>query len=200
MSLRLKMGRRSGLGRTVRAGLAVRGRISESIRKRSGSRRTRSTRINSDMGAARRFIGVLLYHPRWPGDGTADSELFIKSTQFVARIELTEKFSAHACRAGVCPKLPRRMAILLKGLQYLGYFPESLQQVPGSIRSFMGSLDRRSDRQLYRKLLRDLQRVEGKIQILFRVAEVVITKPEGTIREVLFPVVEEESAECGDPE
>ena len=30
------------------------------------------------------------------------------------------------------------MAILLKGLQYLGYFPESLQQVPGSIRSFMG--------------------------------------------------------------
>jgi hypothetical protein len=112
------MGRRSGLGRTVRAGLAVRGRISESIRKRSGSRRTRSTRINSDMGAARRFIGVLLYHPSWPGDGTADSELFIKSTQFVARIELTEKFSAHACRAGVCPKLPRRMAILLKGLQY----------------------------------------------------------------------------------
>jgi hypothetical protein len=30
------------------------------------------------------------------------------------------------------------MAILLKGLQYLGYFPESLEQVPGSIRSFMG--------------------------------------------------------------
>ena len=53
-------------------------------------------------------------------------------------------------------------------------------------------LDRRSDQQVYRELLRDLQRVEGKIQILFRVAEVVITKPEGTIREVLFPVVEEE--------
>jgi hypothetical protein len=27
------------------------------------------------------------------------------------------------------------MAILLKGLQYLGYFPESLQRVPGSIRT-----------------------------------------------------------------
>jgi len=50
-------------------------------------------------------------------------------------------------------------------------------------------LDRRSDQQLYRELLRDLQRVEGKIQILFRVAEVVTTKPEGTIREVLFPMV-----------
>jgi hypothetical protein len=54
-------------------------------------------------------------------------------------------------------------------------------------------LDRRSDRRLYRELLKDLQRVEGKIQIHFRVAEVVITKPEGTIREVLFPVVEEET-------
>ena len=54
-------------------------------------------------------------------------------------------------------------------------------------------LDRRSDQQLYRELLRDLQGVEGEIQILFRVAEVVITKPEGTIREVLFPVVEEET-------
>jgi TnpA family transposase len=54
-------------------------------------------------------------------------------------------------------------------------------------------LDRRSDQQVYRELLRDLQRVEGKIQILFRVAEVVITKPEGTIREVLFPVVKEET-------
>jgi hypothetical protein len=49
-------------------------------------------------------------------------------------------------------------------------------------------LDRRSDQQVYRELLRDLQRVEGKIQILFRVAEVVITKPEGTIREVLVPI------------
>jgi hypothetical protein len=54
-------------------------------------------------------------------------------------------------------------------------------------------LDRRSDQQLYRELLRDLQRVEGKIQILFRVAEVVTTKPEGTIREVLFPIVKEET-------
>lgn len=54
-------------------------------------------------------------------------------------------------------------------------------------------LDRRSDQQLYRELLRDLERVEGKIQILFRVAEVVTTKPEGTIREVLFPIVKEET-------
>ena len=30
------------------------------------------------------------------------------------------------------------MAILLKGLEYLGYFPENLQQVPPSIRSFVG--------------------------------------------------------------
>jgi hypothetical protein len=54
-------------------------------------------------------------------------------------------------------------------------------------------LDRRSDQQLYRELLRDFQRVEGKIQILFRVAEVVTSKPDGMIREVLFPVVKEET-------
>jgi hypothetical protein len=41
--------------------------------------------------------------------------------------------------------------------------------------------------------MREHPRVEGKIQILFRVAEVVITRPEGTIREVLFPVVKEET-------
>jgi hypothetical protein len=35
------------------------------------------------------------------------------------------------------------MAILLKGLQYLGYFPESLQQVPGAS-SFLSSKRRPS--------------------------------------------------------
>jgi Tn3 transposase DDE domain/Domain of unknown function (DUF4158) len=54
-------------------------------------------------------------------------------------------------------------------------------------------LDRRSDHQLYRELLQDLKRVEGKIQILYRVAEVVTTTPDGRIREVLFPVVKEET-------
>ena len=36
-------------------------------------------------------------------------------------------------------------------------------------------------------------RVTGKIQLLFRVAEAVVEEPEGTIRDVLFPRVKEET-------
>src|SRR6201987_201770 len=56
-----KMGRRSGLGRTVRAGLAVRGRISKSIRNRSGSRRPI---FNATLGAA---AGWLFFRPAAAG-------------------------------------------------------------------------------------------------------------------------------------
>jgi hypothetical protein len=47
-----------------------------------------------------------------------------------AELEFVRSCRGDANRQGV--------AILLKGLQYLGYFPENLQQVPGSIRSFIG--------------------------------------------------------------
>jgi hypothetical protein len=54
-------------------------------------------------------------------------------------------------------------------------------------------LDTRSEKQIHRELLADLERVEGKMQILSRVAEVVVEYPGGIVREVIFPQVKEET-------
>ncbi len=55
------------------------------------------------------------------------TEHFLLTT---AELEFVRSCSGNANRQGI--------AILLKGLEYLGYFPENLQQVPPSIRSFVG--------------------------------------------------------------
>ncbi len=49
-----------------------------------------------------------------------------------------------------------------------------------------------TERQLEREILQDVTRVEGKVQILFRVAEAVVEKPDGKVSEVIFPRVKEE--------
>jgi TnpA family transposase len=54
-------------------------------------------------------------------------------------------------------------------------------------------MDRRSEKQIHREFLADLKRVEGKMQILSRVAEAVVEKPDGIVREVIFPRVKEET-------
>lgn len=53
-------------------------------------------------------------------------------------------------------------------------------------------MDLESDQQLDRELVSDLKKVEGKVQMLFRIANAVVKKPGGTIREVIFPEVNEE--------
>ena len=53
-------------------------------------------------------------------------------------------------------------------------------------------IDARTEQQLQREFLRDIKRVAGKMQILFRVAEAVMEQPDGTVRQVLFPRVKEE--------
>ena len=54
-------------------------------------------------------------------------------------------------------------------------------------------IDTQTDKHLQKELGRDIKRVAGKVQLLFRVAEAVVEEPEGTIREVLFPRVQEET-------
>jgi len=54
-------------------------------------------------------------------------------------------------------------------------------------------LDKRSEKQIQRELLNDLERVNGKMQILSRVAEAVVEQPDGIVREVIFPKVKEET-------
>jgi hypothetical protein len=52
-------------------------------------------------------------------------------------------------------------------------------------------VETQTEKHLHKELLRDIKRVAGKVQLLFRVAEAVTEEPDGTIRAVLFPRVSE---------
>jgi len=54
-------------------------------------------------------------------------------------------------------------------------------------------VDVRSDHQLNREWIENWKHVDGQLQILSRIAEAVVTQPDGIIREVLFPAVKESS-------
>ena len=49
----------------------------------------------------------------------------------------------------------------------------------------------RSERKVERVLLRNFKRISGKSGILFRMAEAALENPDGLVREVFFPVVDE---------
>ena len=51
----------------------------------------------------------------------------------------------------------------------------------------------RAERRIEKELLQDLRRVTGKTNLLFRMAEAAVGNPEGTVREVLYPVVGEQT-------
>ncbi len=51
----------------------------------------------------------------------------------------------------------------------------------------------RAERRVEKELLEDLKRVSGKTNLLFRMAEAAVGNPEGTVREVLYPVVGEQT-------
>jgi hypothetical protein len=53
-------------------------------------------------------------------------------------------------------------------------------------------LDVRSEKQIHREWLADLERVDAKMQILSTIAEAVTEYPDGIVREVIFPRVKEE--------
>lgn len=46
-------------------------------------------------------------------------------------------------------------------------------------------------RKVEKELTEDLQRVQGKTALLFKLAETVVGHPDGTVRDVVFPVVSE---------
>ena len=51
----------------------------------------------------------------------------------------------------------------------------------------------RAERKVDRELLNDIKRVTGKQNLLFEVADAMLEKPDGIVREVVFPVVSEET-------
>jgi len=64
------------------------------------------------------------------------------------------------------------------------------------VRMFIEMIHRvnvRAEKKRDNELLRELKRVDGKTQILFRLAEAAMDNPDGTIRDVIFPVVKAET-------
>ena len=53
----------------------------------------------------------------------------------------------------------------------------------------------RAEKKIVKELLGDFQRVHGKTTLLFKMAEVALSNPEGTIKEVLYPIVSEKTLE-----
>ena len=51
----------------------------------------------------------------------------------------------------------------------------------------------RAERRVEKELLEDLKRVTGKTNLLFQMAEAAVENPEGTVREVLYPVIGEQT-------
>jgi TnpA family transposase len=54
-------------------------------------------------------------------------------------------------------------------------------------------MDVDSEQELDKRLLSDMKKVEGKVQMLFRIAHVVVQNPDGKVRDVLFREVKEET-------
>jgi hypothetical protein len=50
-----------------------------------------------------------------------------------------------------------------------------------------------AEKQMERKILRDIKRVRGKGRILYEVAQVSIARPNGVVSEVIYPVADEET-------
>ena len=69
---------------------------------------------------------------------------------------------------------------------------EITDDIVNMIIDLIQKVDTNSQTQLNQKLLSDIKKVEGKVQILYRVAEAVIKNPNGSIKEVIFPEVKEE--------
>ncbi len=72
----------------------------------------------------------------------------------------------------------------------------TMEVIDNIVRMFIDLIHRidvRAEKQRDNELLKDLIRVEGKNQVLFRLAEVIMKNPDGTIREVIFPVIKPET-------
>ena len=54
-------------------------------------------------------------------------------------------------------------------------------------------LTTKAERRVEKAFVKDIKKVSGKTTLLFRLAEAAVDKPDGTVREVVFPVVSEQT-------
>ena len=58
----------------------------------------------------------------------------------------------------------------------------------------------KAEQRVERELIEDLKRVSGKNGLLFQLAEATLAHPDGIVREVVFPVVDEQRYGNDSPE
>jgi hypothetical protein len=54
-------------------------------------------------------------------------------------------------------------------------------------------LTTKAERRVEKAFVKDIKKVSGKTNLLFRLAEAAVDKPDGTVRDVVFPVVSEQT-------
>ncbi|GAC1649601.1 MAG: hypothetical protein NVS4B9_40720 [Ktedonobacteraceae bacterium] len=54
-------------------------------------------------------------------------------------------------------------------------------------------LNKKAEQRVEKAFVKDIKKVTGKTNLLFHVAEAAVDHPDGTIREVIFPVVSEQT-------
>lgn len=107
------------------------------------------------------------------------------------KVRQTLKRRAHNERAGEMRVHPAPIRYTLLACFINVRTMEVTDDVVRMLLEIIRRIKTQTEKHLHKALLRDIKRVVGKVQILFRVAEAVIEAPGGTIREVLFPRVGE---------
>ena len=51
----------------------------------------------------------------------------------------------------------------------------------------------KAERKVIKELIEDIKRVGGKHSLLFAIAEVALSNPDGTVKEVIYPVASEQT-------
>jgi len=117
--------------------------------------------------------------------------------------ELFEDLSPHVLRA-YCQRVaveepyelrrhptPLRMSLLAAFCQLRGR--ELADQLVDLLIELIHRIGAKAERRVEQELLEDLKRVSGKTGMLFRLADATLMHPEGIVREVVFPVVNEQT-------
>ena len=96
-------------------------------------------------------------------------------------------------RAGEMRAHPAPIRYALMACFIHGRTMEVTDDVVRMLLEIIRRIDTQTEKHLQKELVRDIKRVTGKVQLLYRIAEAVVEEPDGTIRTVLFPQVKEET-------
>ncbi|MBI3890452.1 MAG: Tn3 family transposase [Candidatus Wallbacteria bacterium] len=99
---------------------------------------------------------------------------------------------ARAENAGRMNRHPRPVRLTLLAALLLARQGEVTDQTVRTLLELIGRIEKRADRMIEKRFMRNLQKVLGKTRILYRIAAAATANPDGTVREVVYPAAGEE--------